>query len=349
MKVHVLLGIAITVGGLAAATMLLYSGAPDPSHSASEDRVPASDDASTAQVEIIAPHVHDEIVVHAQNEAVSDERDPAISISSDESASVQHQSLEAEASALSIMVDQLQVDDALSAHNLLLLRELGQRIAEVPVADEAELLSMIGAEAASPELISALRQLAAASRAEQDLYKQWQGKILQAPHAYQQALTASRKTHLGEDLYTALYAADTIVASNDGFTADWAPKAPEDNAPASNTEPANKKEELLRQWQRGESSEQDVREALLAEMSEQEVDDLFEIAQHEQDWLQRMGQFLDEYHYVEQAGLAGNDEQQLRQELIEKHFSPEDHATVNRFLFGLHQDANTDETVEKAL
>ena len=65
MKVHVLLGIAITVGGLAAATMLLYSGAPDPSHSASEDRVPASDDASTAQVEIIAPHVHDEIVVHA--------------------------------------------------------------------------------------------------------------------------------------------------------------------------------------------------------------------------------------------------------------------------------------------
>ena len=349
MKVHVLLGIAITVGGLAAATMLMFSGAPDPSHSASEDGVKAADDAPTAHAEIIAPHLHDEMVDHARNEIAHDMPDSSIAIQDHEHSLSTHPARQDETRALSAMVDQLQAGDGLSSQNLLLLRELGQRIAEVPVADEAELLSMIGAEAASPELISALQQVVAASRAEQDLYKQWQGKILQAPHAYQQALRASRKTHLGEDLYAALYAADAIVASTDGFTADQTPMASDDNAPASDAEPENKKEKLLQQWQRGESSEQAVREALLADMSEQEVADLFEIAQHEQEWLQRMGQFLDEYHYVEQAGLAGSDEQQLRQELIEKHFAPEDHATVNRFLFGLHHDANTDAAVEKAL
>ncbi len=233
------------------------------------------------------------------------------------------------------MADQLDAEQGLSDHNLMLLQELAQRMVDAQAGSASVALSEISAIMPSPALAEALQRIVAAGQKEVALHAQWQGNIMQDVQGYQQALMALRSEVLGAELYSKLYAADLQQVSDDGFSAEVVEAQGEARSTeASRSDAHARREALLAQWQAGEVSESVLREALLDDLSEQEVAHLIETGQHERDWLNRMGRFLEEYRYVEQAGLAGDDEQLMRQELIEKHFLPEDHHTVDQFLFG---------------
>lgn len=223
-----------------------------------------------------------------------------------------------------VLEHSLTVEQGLSAHNLMILQQMSARfVAENSAAAEIEL---------PPLFLHALQRLIESERSDQAIQESWQGQIMTDVAGFQAELLAQRKRILGQDLYNRLYANDDIEFSSDGYSAQY--KAEDETLSEEQLALRNEQNQLIEQWQDGQLSETALRRALHTQLSPEETEQVISSAQYENKWQERLKGFLDEYQYVEQAGLSDEDELQMRTELIERYFEPEDYRSVEQFLFG---------------
>lgn len=224
---------------------------------------------------------------------------------------------------------ELKFEAGLSAYNLMLLKDLATRLNELPSADQA-LLQSTTSEWPAP-LRDTLSRLSAALLAETELQKTWQERAGQNPEGFREAWLAQQSQILGPDLYGKLYAEDKMLVDEAGLSGHY---ASEDEAPLLKAEAHQEKLKLLAQWRQDKLSETELKEALADSLSSEEINQLIDTGLNETAWLNQLDTFLEEYHYIEQSGIVGEDEAFMRKELLEKHFPPENRAIVNQFLFG---------------
>ncbi|MDX1452737.1 MAG: hypothetical protein R3183_09285 [Oleiphilaceae bacterium] len=228
--------------------------------------------------------------------------------------------------------DVLQPEQAELGHNLMLVQELALRLSELVAPEEFSTILPQLSEAVPESWLPALEKLVQTHAAEEALRQSWQGQILQNVAQYEQEALAQRKAIMGTELYEVFYAPEQMfVASDDGMHGDLQ----EEPATPEMRELKAQQEQWLQQWREQEIGEGELRDRLAASLSQEQIDQLIVMGQQEQAWLEQLGQFLDEYRYIEQAGLTGNDELAMRQELLERHFAAEDRAAAEHFLFGV--------------
>ena len=231
----------------------------------------------------------------------------------------------ADEQSFSLMLENsLDLDAGLSDHNLMLLKQMSAHMFLAGETDTSQEL---------PELFrSVLNKLLETERLDASLQEKWQGKIMQNIAPYQTELLTQRKRILGDDLYDRLYASDEIERSADGYTGDF--KSEDEKLSEAQLAFNDQQEKLLERWKKGDLDESALRTALYENLSPEEAEHVISSAQYEQTWKKQLKGFLDAYQYVENAALSPEDELQLRHELIERYFEPEDHASVHTFLFG---------------
>ena len=227
---------------------------------------------------------------------------------------------------------ELQLEAGLSAFNLMLLKDLATRLNELPSADQALLQNNTAEWPAA--LRDTLYRLSSALQAETELRKSWQESASQNPEGFREAWLTQQNQILGPELYGKLYAEDEMLVDDAGLNAHY---SSETDAPLLESKVHQEKRKLLAQWRQEKLSEAELTEALADSLSAEEINQLIDTGLHEVAWLDQLDTFLDEYHYIEQSGIIGEDELLMRKELIEKHFPPENRAIVNQFLFGTQE------------
>ncbi len=226
--------------------------------------------------------------------------------------------------------DSLHADEGLSGHNLMVLKDWSQRLSDSLTPAQLDVIWQ-EYDLLDPQLLAALQQLVGANRAEAELHEEWQGQQLQNVQAFEAELMEARRKQLSPELFAVLYRSeDSFIISEDGLQGYM----PGPEAVVESGDSENATEALVEKWHAGELSESEFRHALLESLPHDAVEQLIETRLHEQAWLDKLGSFLEEYRYVEYAGLSGEDEMQMRKELIQRHFSTEDQAVVEQFLFG---------------
>lgn len=226
-------------------------------------------------------------------------------------------------------LQELRLEEGLSSFNLMLLKDLALRLNEHQLKNPNALLTR---NTDWPdEFIDTLQRLSAALKAETAFQEAWQQRASQEPLAYREAYLSQQKQILGDDLFQKIHSEDAITVDEAGLSAYFTSK--EDN-PELQSEAHQKKLKLLQQWHQNQLSEAELRNELAQSLSTDEITQLIDTGTHEAHWLTQIEAFLDEYRYIEQSGIVGEDEQQMRQELIEKHFQPENREIANQFLFG---------------
>jgi hypothetical protein len=234
---------------------------------------------------------------------------------------------------LSAMLEQanqeLAFEEGVSQRNLMILKDLASRLKEA-TSIEATLINPHTREwpASMRELLS---RLATAQQAEASLQDEWKERAGQDPQSFGEALLTQQQQILGPELFKQLYAEDTMIVDEAGLSAHFVSK---EDAPSLQSDAHQRTLALLDQWRQEKLNEDALRTALSETLSQEEIDQLTDTGIHETAWLDQVAAFLEEYRYIEQSGIVGDDEQQLRQELIEKHFQAENRVIVNQFLFG---------------
>lgn len=224
--------------------------------------------------------------------------------------------------------EELRLEEGLSAFNLMLLQDLAVRLNEHQSHNPSTLLAH---NAEWPdEFRETLQRLNAALQAEAAFQEAWQQQASKDPHAYREAYLSQQKQILGDALFQKIHAEDTITIDDAGLSAHFTSK---ENNPELQSDAHQKKLQLLQQWHQNELSETELRQELTQSLSSEEINQLIETGSYEANWLTSVEAFLDEYRYIEQAGIIGEDERLMRQELIDKHFSPENRQIANQFLF----------------
>lgn len=197
------------------------------------------------------------------------------------------------------MVNSMVPDEGLSARNLMVLNEIGGRMSQDGLSTDSFNLA--------PELMAALKAIVAAKDAEIALSESWGEQRLSDPNGFQKELLEQQKNILGAEIYAHLYERDQMSISDDTYSGEYV---------SGETDTSSQKPFIP------DVHTQDT----LAQVSE--------TTQLEKDWQNRMRLFLEDYRYVDQAGLTTEDEAQMRRELLARYFEPEDHTTVETFLFG---------------
>lgn len=225
-------------------------------------------------------------------------------------------------------LQELRLEEGLSAFNLMLLKDLAMRLNEDQSKDPKPL---IATNTEWPdELIEALQRLSAALQAETAFQEAWQQQASQDPQTFREAFLSEQQQILGTELFQKIHSEDAITIDDAGLSAHF--KSKEDN-PELQSEAHQKKLKLLQQWHLNQLSEAELTRELAQSLSADEINQLIETGTHEAKWLTQIEAFLDEYRYIEQAGIIGEDERQMRRELIEKHFQQENREIANQFLF----------------
>lgn len=222
---------------------------------------------------------------------------------------------------------ELAFDAGLSKHNLMVLQDLAIRIQDSNFQIQDERLWQSSNTDWPEALIHTLQRLTASLHAETALRQTWEKTASQNPEAFREALLSQQKTLLGAELFDKLYAEDTMQIDDAGLNAHFA--SPEDPVSAAHQD----KLKLLEKWHQNSLSEADLKHALADSLSNEEIEQLIDTGEQQQAWQNQIGKFLDEYRYIELSGISGEDEQQMRQELLEKHFPAENRLIVNQFLF----------------
>lgn len=206
-------------------------------------------------------------------------------------------SLDQEEPLLLGIVSSLEIEQGMSDHNLMLLREISSRLA----SNETQTLP----EGLPPAFQQTLSAMLKAELRDQELLQAWSKEGAGDITSLQKALSEQRKQILGASLYERLYSEDKLMVSQDGYSAEYAPQTQNE----------------------GENSESTYSSTPTANAVTTETHS------YEIEWQRRLLLFLDEYQYVEQAGLTDEDERLMRSELLERHFEPEDFEIVNQFIF----------------
>ncbi len=199
------------------------------------------------------------------------------------------------------MLNSMAPDEGLSAHNLMVLNEIGGRMSQDGLSTDSFNLA--------PELMAALKAIVAAKYAEIALSESWGEQRLSDPNGFQKELLERQKNILGAEIYAHLYERDQMSISDDTYSGEYV------------------------------SGETDtsLHKPFIPDVHTQDtLSQVSETTQLEKAWQNRMRLFLDDYRYVDQAGLTTEDEAQMRHELLARYFAPEDHTTVETFLFGEH-------------
>jgi len=235
--------------------------------------------------------------------------------------------------------EQFSTDQALPVEkNVFLLQMFSQQLAEHISASEFDFIESSLGEL--PEGWSdATRRMLEMYQAEQELLTQVNGKILQDPERFKQELLTKHKEMLGAELYHLISAEDShLIPKNERLLAsDSNQSLAENTAVPTTSSLPNEQQQWIDQWRNQELSEDSLKALLGSKLEPEQVEHVIAMNENEQSWLTKIGDFLDEYRYIEQAGLQGSDEKQMRQELIERHFSEEDQAIAERFLFSLYE------------
>ena len=330
MKSWPLLAVAISIGGLGM-LWLSFTG----NETATDPFAVEHVQAPTANSETEAPTMHNQQLALANKLEAEDPVAASLhseSVSPSEIVKTEPETDQAiqQANALLQQASQeLQLEAGLSAFNLMLLKDLATRLNELPSADQALLQNSTAEWPAA--LRDTLYRLSAALQAETELQKTWQESASQNPEGFREAWLTQQNQILGPELYGKLYAEDEMLVDDAGLSAHYISEA---DAPLLESKVHQEKRKLLAQWRQEKLSEAELTEALADSLSAEEINQLIDTGLHEVAWLDQLDTFLDEYHYIEQSGIIGEDELLMRKELIEKHFPPENRAIVNQFLFG---------------
>ena len=224
----------------------------------------------------------------------------------------------------------LHSEAGLSKHNLMVLNELAIRVFDFSQS-HAQTLPWHELKSDWPEnLMDALHSMVLAQEAEMELFISRQEEIRKNPEGYRSALLDQQKQILGSELFKKLYEEDSIVISNEGLSGSYS--STEEKLDI-NSNAHQDRLKLLEKWQSKQLTEVALREALSESLSSQEINQLVDMNHLHENWLEQLGGFLSEYRYIEQSGIAGEDEALARKELIERHFGAENGFVVDQFLF----------------
>lgn len=190
----------------------------------------------------------------------------------------------------------LRLEDGLSDFNLLVLKEVG--LGGLAYQSSLEWTSM------PEEMKETLRAFSKLSQIERQVFEGWRQGKLEDLITVSESLAQQRRVILGEHLFERLYAPDDIEVAEDGYSGEYRQDLLEVPSGEQNNEPREKSTGLT------------------------------ESVNYEQQWQDKLNNFLNAYQYVERAGLEGDDEQQMRRELLAQYFEPDEFQSVNQFLFG---------------
>jgi len=225
--------------------------------------------------------------------------------------------------------EELLFEQGASAHNLMILKDLATRLNDAQAIETTVLQQMT--EDWPEEVRDMLSRLTKAQQAEVAFQQNLLKSAGENPQDFRAAFLQQQLQILGPELYKQLHAEDPMQIDEAGLSAHFVSA---NEAPSIKSEAHQHKLTLLKQWQEDELSETDLRAALSDSLDPEEINQLIDTGSHEAAWLSRLDDFLHEYRCIEQSGIVGDDELQLRRELIEKHFQVENREIVNQFLFG---------------
>lgn len=228
-------------------------------------------------------------------------------------------------------LEELHLEQGYSSYNLMLLKDLAAKTQDLTPDQLKDLISNQVMQDWPDEMLEAFHKITIALYAENDLIKEWGEKRIKEPESYRSMFLENQKNVLGLELFERLYHTDQIVVDESGLHANLNDLQTKDIY--SNPE-HQKKLALFKQWQLDALSETELKESLLNDLSNAEIDQVIETVKHESEWLNQISVFLTAYQYIEKAGLSGEDELIQRQELLEKYFSSENRQIANQFLFG---------------
>lgn len=197
---------------------------------------------------------------------------------------------------VSAQLRSLRLEDGLSDFNLMVLKEVG--LGGQAYQSSSEWKSM------SEEMKETLRAFSKLSQIERQVFEDWRQGKLEDLISVSESLAQQRRVILGEHLFERLYAPDDIQVAEDGYSGEYRQDLLEVPSGEQNNEPREKSTGLT------------------------------ESVNYEQQWQDKLNNFLNAYQYVERAGLEGDDEQQMRRELLAQYFEPDEFQSVNQFLFG---------------
>lgn len=222
--------------------------------------------------------------------------------------------------------EELNFEAGLSEHNLMILKDLAMRLNELKYQSNDSIVQ--GAEWPA-EMLDALDRLSKAFEAESSFQQAWLESGNTNQDDFQKTFLRQQNQILGKALYERLYAEDSMLVDDSGLSANY----PSEETPSLNTEDHKQRLNVLEQWRQDKLSEAELKMALSDSLSSDEINQLIDTGLHEAQWLEKLDGFLDEYRYIEQSGIIGEDELSMRKELIQKHFSEEDRLIVHQFLF----------------
>lgn len=228
-------------------------------------------------------------------------------------------------------IQSLGIKDGLSRHNVMILQDLATRLIDLKLEYGTDVPWQTFTLEWPSDLRSALQTLVAAKEAERELFSSWQKQIWQNPLGYREALLKQQEQILSPKLFEALFDEDRMVHDKDGLNANYSDT---EDIKDIDSNLHQQRLKLLEQWQANQLSETELTEALSDSLSSQEIEQLVDMGTQHEQWLAQLGDFLNEYRYIEQSGISGEDEAQARQELIERHFTDENRQVVDQFLFG---------------
>lgn len=190
---------------------------------------------------------------------------------------------------------------------------------------------------ALPELFQKLYRLQAGKKA---IYQQLEAgelsfeQISEASHA----LETLRNEHLGPELAAKFYPSDAAAFSPDLETESYKAGVPSafytTDLPPQEQRLISDNMGVLARYRAGDLSREQARSSLREQLDAGATDQVMETEANAHEWAQKSESFLAQYQTVVNAGLQGADERQMRAEMIEQHFSEEERAFAELYLFG---------------
>lgn len=222
--------------------------------------------------------------------------------------------------------EELHFEEGLSEYNLMILKDLAIRFNDFNA--QPDFSNLEGSDWPA-EMLDALDRLSKAFEAESSFQQVWLEADNSNPEDYRKDFLKQQQEILGKALYERVYAEDLMLVDDSGLSANY----PSEETPSLKTEDHKQRLNVLEQWRQDKLSEAELKTALSDSLSSDEINQLIDTGLHEAQWLEKLDAFLDEYRYIEQSGIIGEDELNMRKELIQKHFTEEDRLIVHQFLF----------------
>ncbi len=206
------------------------------------------------------------------------------------------QGIESAAALFDPFSDTLLIEPSGTQQDIFVLQTLGLALLETMNAAEFAAIKDDLSGISSAGWLDQLERFLHAKEAEDKTFQRWQDQIAMNPEGYKQAHLREQEALLGKPLFNQLYGDE-------------------------------KEFSISAEGLHGELTEQGANSKQVEDLKDSET------RQFEDQWLARLNSFLDDYALIEEAALADSDKQEMKQSLIEKHFSPEEHAIIQHFLF----------------